>query len=226
MNGVPDTRERIEADAWEAARLDMSRTWEERRDAIVALLDRQAALSERETKLRELYKFEENHREHVRSIEEVNQQLNERIAELRDELDHARSCPDCDCCGWKEKVDELQAELDELRPSRIVEFAELESDEPPYDELLRCLENDWHISASWDGLRKFWNVADAELDHIEDKSRWFELFGTPERAARTLLESTSECRCCVIRDECGYDLDACVMYDHDKLLEWLRGDAE
>ena len=47
--GVPrDTRERIEADAWEAARLDMSRTWEERRDAIVALLDRQAALTERE----------------------------------------------------------------------------------------------------------------------------------------------------------------------------------
>jgi len=43
-----DTRERIEADAWEAARLDMSRTWEQRRDAIVALLDRQAALTERE----------------------------------------------------------------------------------------------------------------------------------------------------------------------------------
>lgn len=43
-----DSRERIEADAWEAARLDMSRTWEERRDAIVALLDRQAALTERE----------------------------------------------------------------------------------------------------------------------------------------------------------------------------------
>lgn len=49
LAGIPrDTRERIEADAWEAARLDMSRTWEERRDAIVALLDRQAALTERE----------------------------------------------------------------------------------------------------------------------------------------------------------------------------------
>lgn len=60
----------------------------------------------------------------------------------------------------------------------------------------------------------------------DDKSRWFELFGTPERAARTLYESTSECRCCVIRDDCGYDLDKCVMYDRDKLLEWLRGDAE
>ena len=30
--------------------------------------------------------------------------------------------------------------------------------ESPYDELLHCLENDWHISASWDGLRKFWCV--------------------------------------------------------------------
>lgn len=30
--------------------------------------------------------------------------------------------------------------------------------EPPYDELLRCIENDWHIKASWDGLRKFWHI--------------------------------------------------------------------
>ena len=30
--------------------------------------------------------------------------------------------------------------------------------ELPYDELLRCLENDWNISASWDGLRKFWCI--------------------------------------------------------------------
>jgi hypothetical protein len=35
---------------------------------------------------------------------------------------------------------------------RIVEL------EGQRDELLRCLENDWNISASWDGLRKFWNI--------------------------------------------------------------------
>lgn len=57
------------------------------------------------------------------------------------------------------------------------------------------------------------------------ETRFEKLFGTPERAARTLLESTSECHCCVIRDECDYDLDACVMYDRDALLEWLKGDA-
>ena len=104
-----DTRERIEADAWEAARLDMSRTWEERRDAIVALLDRQAALTERETKLRELYKFEENHREHVRSIEEVNRQLNERIAELQDDNDYLQKR----MLGLEDEVLSLQSELDD-----------------------------------------------------------------------------------------------------------------
>lgn len=36
--------------------------------------------------------------------------------------------------------------------------ATLVSDEPTYDELLRCLENDWNIRASWDGLRKFWCI--------------------------------------------------------------------
>lgn len=55
----------------------------------------------------------------------------------------------------------------EVRDYLISEYAErieqavaatLGSDKPPYDELLRCLENDWHISASWDGLRKFWCV--------------------------------------------------------------------
>ena len=55
-------------------------------DGICELLDRQAAITEREVKLRELYKFEENHRWHVRSIEEVNQQLNERIKELEREI--------------------------------------------------------------------------------------------------------------------------------------------
>jgi len=44
-----------------------------------------------------------------------------------------------------------------LTPEQAI-AATLESDEPIYDELLRCLENDWNIKASWDGLRKFWCV--------------------------------------------------------------------
>ena len=60
----------------------------------------------------------------------------------------------------------------------------------------------------------------------DGKSRWFELFGTPERAARTLCDVVS----CV---ETANDCDACEFSslcartdDYDALLEWLRGDAE
>ena len=42
---------------------------------------------------------------------------------------------------------------------------------------------------------------------VTDESRWHELFGTPERAARTLADWGVDAR--------GYDA----------LLEWLRGDA-
>ena len=44
-----------------------------------------------------------------------------------------------------------------LTPEQAI-AATLGSDEPIYDELLRCLENDWNIKASWDGLRKFWHI--------------------------------------------------------------------
>ena len=62
-------------------------------------------------------------------------------------------------------------------------------------------------------------------------SRYKELFGTPERAARTMI---------VVREECE-DIGACYPNcpfddapacpssveprDYDALLEWLRGDA-
>ena len=47
----------------------------------------------------------------------------------------------------------------------------------------------------------------------DDKSRWHELFGTPERAARTIVDK-----------ELGYKLMKCENYH--ALLEWLRGDTE
>ena len=106
--------------------------------------------------------------------------------------------------------------------------ATLGNGEPPYDELLRCLENGWHIRASWDGLRRFWNIElteegvrlrDDELNARAERTcegtRWHELFGTPERAARTLHELCGGC--------CG--LPEQVRGDYDALLEWLRGDA-
>ena len=62
-------------------------------------------------------------------------------------------------------------------------------------------------------------------DFYDDKSRWFELFGTPERAARTLLDACDNCG----QDECSgcqvYELTSGGDLDYDALLEWLRGDA-
>ena len=51
--------------------------------------------------------------------------------------------------------------------------------------------------------------------HSPHESNYTRLFGTPERAARTLHELCGGC--------CG--LPEQVRGDHDALLEWLRGDA-
>lgn len=68
--------------------------------------------------------------------------------------------------------------------------------------------------------------------HIEDKSRWHELFGSPERAARTLeefeLDQLNWCRGMDRCEECPYEFDryGCYLPDGFSLLEWLEGDAE
>ena len=59
----------------------------------------------------------------------------------------------------------------------------------------------------------------------DDNSRWFELFGTPERAAKTLAAFCDKCK----RDYCnGCKFGAFVefnMFEED-MLEWLRGKAK
>ena len=52
-----------------------------------------------------------------------------------------------------------------------------------------------------------------------------ELFGTPEKAARTL---EGICKSCEYGDctTCGVPEWAYYSHDYDALLEWLRGDAE
>ena len=64
------------------------------------------------------------------------------------------------------------------------------------------------------------------LDKLRDNnSRYFELFGTPEKAARTLVDSCNDdydygcggCPVARVNCKCG---------DYDALLEWLLGDAE
>lgn len=63
----------------------------------------------------------------------------------------------------------------------------------------------------------------------EDKSRWAELFGTPERAANTVLAlqicpmSKDECEECPAYDVCfEHYKDGRTVYE---MAEWLRGDA-
>ena len=68
-----------------------------------------------------------------------------------------------------------------------------------------------------------------ELQGVGGESRYMTLFGTPERAARTLADMQT----CSL----GFDLecDECAVYslcksgarnDRDALLEWLKGEGE
>lgn len=71
-------------------------------------------------------------------------------------------------------------------------------------------------------------LADFGYVKVDDKSRWLELFGTPERAARTLAGRGTDCYCCPVRDAGGHDCADfnCLMNDHDALLEWLKGASD
>lgn len=64
------------------------------------------------------------------------------------------------------------------------------------------------------------------------KSRWDGLFGTPERAARTMMDKQliydvlDQCDECPHQtDECFEPSGKCVMQEYDAVLEWLSGDA-
>ena len=60
-------------------------------------------------------------------------------------------------------------------------------------------------------------------------SRYGELFGTPERAARTMAGKCCDCCECVLSHACDRASgEGCLLSnegDYDALLEWLRSDA-
>lgn len=58
------------------------------------------------------------------------------------------------------------------------------------------------------------------------KSRWAELFGTPERAART-ISTTAKCfdHEIACRD-CMYESYCNTQCEYDALLEWLGGESD
>lgn len=130
------------------------------------------------------------------------------------------------------KAGEAMSESYEQVPEQVKREngAKRESYAPPLDVLLRCLENDYGIRAKWDGLRRVWltESVTAELDYIVDKSRWHQLFGTPERAAMTMAGKCCDCCECIITDECK--AEECLLSINDdeaeaKLLGWLREKA-
>ena len=62
------------------------------------------------------------------------------------------------------------------------------------------------------------------------ESNYERLFGTPERAARTMYyDKEPICAGCALMDERkkipNEEHDTCLLVDYDALLEWLRGEA-
>ena len=74
---------------------------------------------------------------------------------------------------------------------------------------------------------------DAEMMRSQGaKSRWHELFGTPERAARTLIAVRGECESsgpcypnCPFGDAPTCPRN-CESRDYDALLEWLESESD
>lgn len=84
-----------------------------------------------------------------------------------------------------------------------------------------------HVRDAWTN-----NLSIDELETDRD-TKWYELFGTPERAARTItrmqmatdLMGVCDADTCPAAFDGCWKLDACPMDDYDALLGWLRGDA-
>lgn len=94
----------------------------------------------------------------------------------------------------------------------------------PLDALDNPMEDGWE------------KVESVEIDgtvfvNADCNSRWAELFGTPERAARTLaefeLDQINWCHGTDGCEKCPYEFDryGCCLPDGFSLLEWLRGDV-
>lgn len=66
---------------------------------------------------------------------------------------------------------------------------------------------------------------DEEYMAVDKQSRWHELFGTPERAARSIANVCQYHGCFDCSYGCLADGTVCGCGDYDTLLEWLRGEA-
>ena len=127
-----DTREKLEADVLSGCN---HVTFAEHGEMLVNVpwsrllgwLDRQAAITERER--------EQHWLEIIGVCANCNLELTNQIAELQSEI-----------IKRDKGIERLKKRRDEARE-------QLDADWP---KLLRCLESDYNIKASWDGLRKIW----------------------------------------------------------------------
>ena len=103
-----------------------------------------------------------------------------------------------------------------------------------YENCGDCGETSNLLNSSADIMREAADTIESlrgrlqELQGVTGESRYSELFGTPERAARTIIDTLAACegpKCTSGR--CPFrQLQHCPDYDdYDALLEWLRGDA-
>ena len=93
-------------------------------------------------------------------------ELREKLNKLVIELDRLGITLDSPVSNMT--VGEYEQEREKLLDGFIQAIAAtLGSEQPPVDKLIRCLENDYGITASWDGLRKVWLTERATLGRGE-----------------------------------------------------------
>lgn len=102
-----------------------------------------------------------------------------------------------------------------------------------HDDELYDKSDDWeNLPTPWDAEQPCFAMQ-ADYEHCKystnrgwcDTSRYAELFGTPEQAARTLEQAKGLCNYCDVQ-ACAGDGGECRIYDYDALLEWLKQEVE
>ncbi|ACV22590.1 Uncharacterised protein [Slackia heliotrinireducens] len=121
------------------------------------------------------------------------------------------------------QVDELREKAEKL--SQLANGA-VNQGFPARQELFESADEMRDAADTIERLRK--QVAECQIAELKadyDTSRYFELFGTPERAARTLENGTPLCGWCDTQT-CDKKGGECSLLDYNALLEWLRKETE
>lgn len=118
-----------------------------------------------------------------------------------------------------DQFDKLEAAYDEVPIEAKARIAELEA-------ALNEVADKWaQAQIKAENLAK-----ENRLLKAHDGSRWFELFGTPERAAKTMVGKCGDCCECILpnkfRHACVEGCLLSIVNEDGVLLEWLRGEGE